>query len=259
MRSIRRACGWAALAIWDLPQNNASPEGANGHRMMGMLFRTAGDYENARREMQRAYDILRLSQGPNSTQTASAAEGLAGLLEEMGDFAAGRPLREQALASRIAVQGADNGETARARGDYARLLLVLGERDSSRAQAERALAAREKAYDPASPNLLNELLTLGDIDGPTATASRARAVRARRTRDPRLDARRATRLATCCAASGTKLAMGSARGAGNSRPRPRDRRTRAGHEHPLAADLTADLAHARSRADDMAGRASRWR
>ncbi len=245
-----------ALAIWDLPQNNAQPEGASGHRMLGMLHRTAGDYENARREMQRAYDILRLGQGPNSTQAASAAEGLAGLLEEMGDFTAGRPLREQALASRIAVQGADNGETARARGDYARLLLVLGERDSARAQAERALAAREKAYDPASPNLLNELLTLGDIrradgDHAGALALYARAERAIR------DSMRAddARLATVLRRIGhTKLAMGNARGADSAYGYGRAIAERAlGVGHPLAADLTADLAHARGRAGDVAG------
>ncbi len=245
-----------ALAIWELPQNNASPEGANGHRLMGALHRASGDYENARREMQRAYDILRVAMGPNSTQAASSAEGLAGLLEEMGDFAAARPLRQAALTSRITVQGAGNGETARARSDFARLLLVLGERDSARVQAERALTAREKAYDAASPNLLNELLTLGDIrradgDHAGALALYARAERAVRDSMRAGDARLATVLRRVGHA---RLAMDDARGADGAYAAGREVATRAlGAGHPLTADLTADLANARGRAGDTAG------
>ncbi len=245
-----------ALAIWDLPQNNAQSEGANGHRLMGSMHRAAGDYENARREMQRAYDILRVAMGPNSTQAASSAEGLAGLLEEMGDFAAARPLRQSALASRIKVQGAENAETARARGDFARLLLVLGERDSARTQAERALTAREEAYDTASPNLLNELLTLGDIrradgDHAGALALYARAERAVRDSVRAGDARLATVLRRI---GHTRLAMGDARGADGAYASGREVATRAlGAGHPLTADLTADLANARGRMGDTAG------
>jgi eukaryotic-like serine/threonine-protein kinase len=133
---------------------------AESLHILGNLYFSMGEHEQARTYLERALELRQKLLGPRHPEVASSLNALSGVLYAMGDYPQARVLTERTLALRRELLGAEHPEVASTLGNLANVLDSLGEYEQARQQMEEALILRQKllgAEDPQFSSLLSNL------------------------------------------------------------------------------------------------------
>ena len=127
---------------------------------VGIALTAENEFDEARRQLERALSLCKQAAGDRSPQAAEARHNLARLHWKRGDYESARPLYIQALEIRRETLPPGDLETARTAHHLAATLQRLGRFEEAVALYQEALDARTAAlgeHDPAVANTLNGL------------------------------------------------------------------------------------------------------
>ena len=154
---------WAELADSFTRAANTTKERADWLVVMGVLAKSEGDFDNARRYYERALSARERAGGPDHPDVARTLSTLGHLSAAAGRNEEALTYQSRALDTYRKTLGPEHPRLAfifNALGDIAK---SMGDYDQARAHAERALAINESALGPEHPLVAVSLNLLGII------------------------------------------------------------------------------------------------
>ncbi|MEM9462746.1 MAG: serine/threonine-protein kinase [Myxococcota bacterium] len=158
------ALQWGQMVALPLAQGSDDPvEEAKSLGILGIVFDSQGDYNNARVYDEQALAIQQKALGPNHPHVAVSLNNLGTVFARQGDLHSAQVHYQRALAIRETVLGPDHPRVAATLLNLGAVLEQQGDYDNARMHDQRALAVAKKALGTNHPFVAKSLYNLGNV------------------------------------------------------------------------------------------------
>ena len=141
----------------------------------GKVLKYFGRYADARRDMERAVELIEKALGPADLTTLAAKGNLGNALWNLGQLEESLALTREVAAGFEELFGRDDPMTLTALSNAGALELEMGDLAGGELTVLEVLTGLESIYGPKHPALLHELINLGELESRRGRFEKARA------------------------------------------------------------------------------------
>jgi len=154
---------WARVAVSQAKHNRDSAGLATSLNGFAMILNAKGEYEQARKHLVRAEELVRASEGEESLLMATLLNDQGEVARGLGRFEEMLALHQRALEIRESQLGENHPHVAKSLGNIGVALRNLGRNEEALAQHERARLVRQVSLGPNHPDVANGLQSEGVV------------------------------------------------------------------------------------------------